>query len=153
MVRKDDMDNRMVGLREDEQHLVPGVRKKFAKQSVPWAFVAICLTTFISLGWLPPVTSADMDRHEQRHNKDFIRVEKMITDHEALPKHAGAPSNEDFDARIGEIKAELNHLEAEQKAQGEKIHTIQVDTARIKSDVDHIKDGIGDIKALLKPGG
>ena len=138
--------------REEDQfiHEKFPVRKKFVKQASGWGTALLIFPVLIAMGWIPPTTAADMKAHEERHDKDFHRLEKHILDHEKIKKHTGAPSRKDFEEAVGNLGKDLKAVDTEQKNQKETIHKIQLDVATMKSDVGHIKDDIGEIKGMLQ---
>lgn len=153
MVRKSDATDEAVKLREEERHVLPGVRKKFAKQASGWGAIVLLVPIAISLGWIPPTTAADMHKHEVQHTKDFNRLEELYKTHEKLPTHPGAPTKISVDKKMDEVTTQLREIEQRSSTrdtkQQEQITEIQVGMAKLESDAEYIKQGIGDIKNML----
>jgi phenylalanyl-tRNA synthetase alpha subunit len=86
---------------------------------------------FMQMGWIPPLTAMDMEKHEEKADKKMDALKK------------------DYEKEVTEIKEHIKSLEKNSNDQREKIHIIQVDTARIQSDVQHIKETTIEIKQLI----
>ena len=150
------MEKKNKNQRGDDQYVAGNipVRKKFVKENLGWGAMAAMLTIFISLGWIPPTTSAEMDKHEEWHRADFARMEKQILAHGELDRHPGASSKAELRGFIFDITEQINSVAEKSatrdKAQQAEITKIQVEVATIKADSKHIKEMLTEIRAFLR---
>jgi septal ring factor EnvC (AmiA/AmiB activator) len=111
---------------------IPKIKKKHVVQGAWGSGVSVAgILMFMQMGWIPPLTAMDMEKHEVKADKKMDALKK------------------DYEKEVTEIKEHIKSLEKNSNDQREKIHIIQVDTARIQSDVQHIKETTIEIKQLI----
>jgi cobalamin biosynthesis Mg chelatase CobN len=112
---------------------IPKIKKKHVVQGAWGSGVSVAgILMFMQMGWIPPLTAMDMEKHEVKADKKMDVMKK------------------DYEKEVTEIKEHIKSLEKNSTDQREKIHIIQVDTARIQSDVRHIKETTTEIKQLIR---
>jgi peptidoglycan hydrolase CwlO-like protein len=111
---------------------IPKIKKKHVVQGAWGSGVSVAgILMFMQMGWIPPLTAMDMEKHEVKADKKMDALKK------------------DYEKEVTEIKEHIKSLEKNSNDQREKIHIIQVDTTRIQSDVQHIKETTTEIKQLI----
>ena len=112
---------------------IPKIKKKHVVQGAWGSGVSVAgVLMFMQMGWIPPLTAMDMEKHEEKAEKKMKAMKK------------------DYEKEVTEIKEHIKSLEKNSTDQREKIHIIQVDTARIQSDIEYIKQDTKEIKALIR---
>jgi len=140
--------------RQDDKviHEYLPIRRKFMVQVTVLTTLLSIVPVLWSMGLLPWATAQNLDQHVKDHSSVVGELRLELKEHEKIPKHPGVLSKPDIEKEFSEIRGDINSLEQKQEAQRQDIQQIQIDTAKITTDVGHIKSGVAEIKQMLRDG-